>query len=148
MARVILTPIKRDPFFSMHLGRSKVHLLIQRQKHGGKDAGAILERHGVKTFAGYYDDHQRGEIITAERAKVFVSFGAEFIRVDSGTEAYLIKRRKDSPIFFVRHAGKEIARGKIAANSSFLDTHDAALVKFAPEILILLAFHDFPPKAT
>lgn len=148
MARVILTPIKRDPFFSMHLGRSKVHLLIQRQRHGGKDAGAILERHGVKTFAGYYDDHKRGEIITAERSKVFVSFGDEFVRIDSGTDAFLIKRRKDSPIFFVHRAGKAIARGKIAANSSFLDTHDAALVKFAPEVLILIAFHDLRPPST
>ena len=147
MARVTLTPIKKDPFWSMHLGRSKVHLLVQRQKHGGKDAGAILERHGVKTFAGYYDDHKRGEIITAEREKVFVSFGAEFVRVDTGKEAYIVKRGKDTPIFFVHRGGKEIARGKIAANSCFLDTHDAALVKLAPEVLVLLLFHDLPPPA-
>ena len=148
MARVTLTPIKKDPFWSMHLGRTKVHLLIQRQKHGGKDAGAILERHGVKTFAGYYDDHKRGEINTAERAKVFMGFGGGFARVDTGDVAYTIKRGKDTPIIFVHKAGREIARGKIASNSCFLDTHDSGLVKLAPEILILLALHDLPvPQA-
>ncbi len=144
MARVTLTPIKKDPFWSMHLGRTKVHLLIQRQRHGGKDAGAILERNGVKTFAGYYDDHKRGEIITAERSKVFLAFGTGFARVDTGDTAYTIKRGKDSPVFFVHRAGKAIARGKVAPNSGFLDTHDAALIKLAPEILILLALHDLP----
>ena len=144
MARVTLTPIKKDPFWSMHLAGSKVQLLVQRQKHGGKDAGAILERHGVKTFAGYYDDHKRGEIITAEREKVFVSFGGEFVRVDTGKDAYIIKRGPDAPVFFVHRGGKEIGRGKVAANSAFLDTHDAALVKLAPEVLVLLLFHDLP----
>jgi hypothetical protein len=147
LARVTLTPIKKDPFWSMHVGRTKVELMIQRQKHGGKDAGAILARHGVKTFAGYYDDHKRGEIITAERTKVFMAFGAGFARVDTGDTAFLIKRAKDTPIFFVHNGGREIARGKIASNSCFLDTHDAGLVKLAPEILILLALHDLPAAA-
>ncbi len=145
MARVTLTPIKKDPYWSMHLGGTKVHLLVQRQKHGGKDAGAILERHGVKTFAGYYDDHKRGEIITAEREKVFVSFGADFVRVDTGTTAYLIRRSRDAPTFHVHLKGQQVGRGKVAANSAFLDTHDAALVKLAPEVLVLLLFHDLPP---
>jgi hypothetical protein len=148
LARVTLTPIKKDPRWSMHIGRTKVHLLIQHQKHGGKDAGAILERHGVKTFAGYYDDHKRGEIITAKRTKVFVEFGTGFARVDTGEKAYTIKRGKDTPIFFVREGGKEIARGKIASNSCFLDTHDTELVTLAPEILLLLVLHDLPaPEA-
>lgn len=144
MARVTLTPIKKDPRWSMHLGRTKVHLIIQRQKHGGKDAGAILERNGVKTFAGYYDDHKRGEIITAKREKVFMEFGTGFARIDAGPKIYTIRRGKDTPIFFVKEGGKEIARGKIAPNSCFLDTHDADLVKLAPEVLILLVLHDMP----
>lgn len=149
MARVTLTPIKKDPFFSMHVGRTKVHLLVQRQKYGGRDAGAILERHGVKTFAGYYDDHKRGEIITADRERVFVSFGGELVRVDTGAGAFLVKTKKDSSTFFVHRAGKELARGKLAPNSCFLDTHDAALVAIAPELLVLLAFHGLPtPPST
>ena len=108
----------------------------------------VCNSSGVKTFAGYYDDHKRGEIITAEREKVFVAFGGDFVRIDAGEGPLLIKRRQDSPIFFVNRAGKEIARGKVAANSCFLDTHDAALVKLAPEVLILLAFHDLPAPAT
>ena len=128
----------------MHLGRTKVHLLIQRQKHGGKDAGAILERNGAKSFAGYYDDHKRGEIITAKRQKVFMEFGTGMARIDAGEKAYTVRRGKDTPIFFVSFAGKEIARGKIAPNSCFLDTHDAALVAIAPEVLILLVLHDMP----
>ena len=148
MARVTLTPIKKDPRWSMHLGRTKVHLTIQHQKHGGKDAGAILERNGVKTFAGYYDDHKRGEIITAEREKVFVEFGTGMARIDAGKKAYTIRRGKDTPIFFVSLSGKEIARGKIAPNSCFLDTHDTDLVKLAPEVLLLLVLHDMPaPEA-
>ena len=129
----------------MFLGRTKVHVLVQRQKHGGKDAGAILERHGVKTFAGYYDDHRRGEIITASREKVFVSFGGEFVRVDTGQDVFLLKRTKDSPAFFVHREGKEIGRGKLAPKTSFLDTHDEGLVKLAPEILVILAFEGLPP---
>jgi hypothetical protein len=144
LARVTLTPIKKDPRWSMHLGRTKVHLIIQRQKHGGKDAGAILERHGVKTFAGYYDDHKRGEIITAKRSKVFMEFGTGFARIDTGVKNYTVRRGKDTPIFFVKEAGKEIGRGKIAANSCFLDTHDTELVTLAPEILLLLVLHDLP----
>jgi hypothetical protein len=144
LARVTLTPIKKDPRWSMHLGRTKVHLTIQRQKHGGKDAGAILERHGVKTFAGYYDDHKRGEIITAKRSKVFMEFGTGFARIDTGEKNYTVRRGKDTPIFFVKEGGKEIARGKIAANSCFLDTHDNDLVTLAPEILLLLVLHDLP----
>jgi len=38
-----------------------------------------------------------------------------------------------------------IARGKLAPKTSFLDTHDEALVKLAPEILVLLAFEGLPP---
>jgi hypothetical protein len=132
----------------MHLGRTKVHLMIQRQRHGGKDAGAILERNGVKTFAGYYDDHKRGEIITGERKKVFVEFGSGMARVDAGDKAYTVKRGKDTPAFFVSAGGREIGRGKVAPNSCFLDTHDAGLVKIAPEVLLMIVLHDMPaPEA-
>jgi hypothetical protein len=144
VARVTLTPIKKDPRWSMHIGRTKVHLLIQHQKHGGKDAGAILERNGVKTFAGYYDDHKRGEIINAKREKIFIEFGTGMARIDTGTKAYTMRRGKDTPIFFISLAGKEIARGKIAPNSCFLDSHDAELVAIAPEVLLLLVLHDMP----
>jgi hypothetical protein len=144
VARVTLTPIKKDPRWSMHIGRTKVHLLIQRQKHGGKDAGAILERNGVKTFAGYYDDHKRGEIITAAREKVFMEFGTGLARIDAGERAYTVKRGTEGPAFFVSSAGATIGRGKIAPNSCFLDTHDAGLVALAPEVLLLLVLHDMP----
>jgi len=142
--RVTLMPIKRDPFVSMHLGRTKVHLSVQRQKHGGRDVGAILDRNGRKSFVGYYHDHKVGEIITQARERVQASFGVSTVRIETGKSAFFIRRSKDAPTFFVSREGKEIARGKVAANSAFLDTHDEALVAVAPEILLLLAFHDLP----
>jgi hypothetical protein len=139
-----MSPIKKEPHWSMHAGRSKVHLQIQRQKHGGKDVGAILDRNGRKSFVGYYDERKVGEIITQSRERVLASFGHEFIRLDTGKTAYLVRRAKDSQIFFVHLGGREIARGKVASNSCFLDTHDAGLVSIAPEVLCLVAFHDLP----
>lgn len=147
MPRVTITPIKRDPFMSMHLGRTKVHLQVQRQKHGGRDVGAILDRHGRKSFVGYYDERQVAEIITQSRERVFASFGKEYVRVDTGKQAFLVRRAKDTPIFFVHRGGREIARGKVASNSCFLDTHDTDLVSIAPELLIMLVFHDLPMPA-
>src|SRR5882672_8174250 len=142
--RVILLPVKRDPYLSMHLGRTKVHLSVQRQKHGGRDVGAILDRNGRKSFVGYYHEHEVGEIITQARERLQASFGTSTVRLDTGKAAYLIRHSKDAPSFFVSRGGKDIARGKVASNSCFLDTHDEGLVAIAPEVLLLLAFHDLP----
>jgi hypothetical protein len=143
-----MVPIKKDPYLSMHLGRTKVHLSVQRQKHGGRDVGAILDRNGRKSFVGYYHDHEVGEIITQTRERLQASFGSATVRVDTGKTAYLVRHAKDTSGFFVSREGKEIARGKVAANSCFLDTHDADLVAIAPEVLLLLAFHDLPAASS
>ncbi len=141
MPRVTARPIKRDPFISMHLGRTKVHLLVQRQKPHGKDVGAILERNGRKSFVGFYHGTQMGEIITHARKKVFCSFGDAFLRIDAGDDSYIVRHPKDQPTFTVRRAGKNIGRGKVAPKTSFLDTHDPKLVAIAPEVMLLLVFH-------
>lgn len=143
-----MVPIKKDPYLSMHLGRTKVHLSVQRQKHGGRDIGAILDRNGRKSFVGYYHDHEVGEIITQARERFQASFGSATARIDTGKAAYLVRHSQDAPSFFVSREGKEIARGKVAPNSCFLDTHDTELVAIAPEVLLLLAFHDLPPASS
>jgi hypothetical protein len=146
--RVTILPVKRDPFLSMHLGRTKVHLMVQRQKHGGRDVGGILERHGRKSFVGYYDDKKVGEIITQTRERVQASFGAASVRIEAPKEAYLVRRSKDAPTFFVHRRGLQIARGKVASNSAYLDTVDEDLLTIAPEVLLLLAFHDLVPAVS
>lgn len=145
MARVTIVPIKREPGLSMHLGRTKVHLLVQRQAHEGKDVGAILERNGRKSFVGFYNERQMGEIITHARSKVFCSFGDAFLRVDAGEDSYIIRHPKDQDTFAVRRGGKDIGRGKVAKKTSFLDTHDAKLVAIAPEVLLMMVFHRLAP---
>lgn len=146
MTRVNVVPIKRDPFVSMHLGRTKVHLQVQRQNEPGLDVGAILERNGRKSFVGYYHDTQTGEIITHARKKVFCSFGDAFLRIDAGDDAFIVRHNKDQPTFTVRRRGKDIGRGKIAHKTSFLDTGDARLLAIGPEVMLLLLFHDLPPE--
>lgn len=135
-------PIKREPFLSLHMGRTKVHLLVQRQRPHGKDVGAILERNGRKSFVGFYHDTQVGEIITHGREKVFCSFGDAFLRIDAGKDSFIVRRPKDQPAFTVRRGGVSVGRGKVAPKTSFLDTHDAQLVAIAPEVLLLMVFHD------
>lgn len=131
----------------MHMGRTKVHLQVQRQNDPGLDVGAILERNGRKSFVGYYHDTQTGEIITHARKKVFGSFGEAFLRIDAGPDAFIVRHSKDQPTFTVRRGGKPIGRGKVAHKTSFLDTPDAKLLAIAPEVLLLLIFHDLPPDA-
>jgi hypothetical protein len=140
MTRVTVVPIKRDPFLSMHMGRTKVHLLVQRQRPLGKDVGAILERNGRKSFVGFYHETQLAEIITHARKKVFCSFGDAFLRVDAGDASFIVHRPKDQANFTVRKAGKDVGRGKVAAKTSFLDTHDPKLVAIAPEVLLVMVF--------
>ncbi len=145
MPRVNIVPIKREPFLSVHMGRTKVHLLVQRQSFGGKDVGAILERNGRKSFVGYYQDRQMGEIITHARKKVFGSFGDAFLRIDAGDDAFIVRHPKDEALFTVRKGGKAVGRGKLAKKTSFLDTHDPGLVAIAPEVLLLMVFHGLEP---
>ena len=146
MTRVTVVPIKRDPFLSMHMGRTKVHLLVQRQRPHGRDVGAILERNGRKSFVGYYHDTQVGEIITHARKKVFCSFGESFLRIDAGDESFIIRQSADAPTFTVHRGGKDIGRGKVAPKTSFLDTHDTKLVAIAPEVMLLMIFHRLEPQ--
>jgi hypothetical protein len=145
VARVTIVPIKREPGLSMHMGRTKVHLLVQRQAHTGKDVGAILERNGRKSFVGFYSDRQMGEVITHARTKVFCSFGDAFMRVDAGKDSFIVRQPKDQDTFTVRRGGKDVGRGKVAKKTSFLDTHDAGLVAIAPEVLLLMVFQRLAP---
>jgi len=142
MPRVTVVPIKKEPRISMHSGSTKVHLLVQRQRPPGKDVGAVLDRNGRKSFVGFYHDRQVGELITQAREKVFCSFGDKFVRVDAGNESYILRRHTDAKTFEVHRGGLIVGRGKVAQKTSFIDTHDAKFVAIAPEVLLVLIFHD------
>lgn len=126
----------------MHLGRSKVHLFVQRQAHGGRDVGAILERFGRKSFVGYYGERALGEIITQAREKLFASFGAQAGRIDAGGSTYIVRDIKRPGKFSVNRSGEEVARGRLTATGASLETHDPAFTAIAPEVLLIVEFHE------